>query len=170
MAKTPAQRGPFGNWLKRVREERYKTQADALAAMRRLAGIAISPSEYSQWEAGSRTPRPDNPKVARLYEFFGSSPTEALEATETGDNGQAALIAALAAQTAAITSLVEELRLARLAPTPDPEDVAEILELARRSASLHRADDPADHEGVPPSRLHPETEGLAGDHHATRRP
>lgn len=118
MAKTPAQRGPFGNWLKRVREERYRTQADALAAMRRLAGIALSPSEYSQWEAGSRTPRPDNPKVARLYEFFGSRPTEPPEATQSGDDLADAIrtqAAAISALTAQMAELVKELRSAHAA-------------------------------------------------------
>lgn len=72
--KTPGQRGPFGRWLTNARTERYETQADALRAYERLAGLKITPSEYAQWESGSRVPRSDNPKVARLYEFYGSMP------------------------------------------------------------------------------------------------
>lgn len=91
MARTPAQRGPFGRWLTRVRSERYERQVDALEAMRKLAGLHISQAEYSQWEAGSRVPRPDNPKVARLYEFFGSQPDGEPEPAD-----QSALIGVLA--------------------------------------------------------------------------
>jgi len=125
MARTPAQRGPFGRWLKAAREERYETQAQAIAELRRLAGISISPSEFAQWESGSRVPRDDNPKVARLYEFFGSTP--ALEATETPDDLVAALrdhIAALAAQTAMMGELVRELREARQAGAPTQAEAA----------------------------------------------
>src|SRR5512143_3271272 len=101
MARTPAQRGPFGRWLTKVRTERYERQVDALEAMRRLAGLHISQAEYSQWESGSRVPREDNPKVVRLYEFFGSrpeeSPTTGLETTGSLD----AVVAAIHAQTTA---------------------------------------------------------------------
>lgn len=94
MARTPAQRGTFGRWLTRVREERYERQADALEAMRRLAGLTISPSEYAQWEAGSRVPRTDNPKRERLYEFFGSRPED--EPTTAPSDDLAASIRELA--------------------------------------------------------------------------
>jgi transcriptional regulator with XRE-family HTH domain len=67
--------------------------------MRRLAGLHISPSEYAQWEAGSRVPRPDNPKVERLYDFFGSRPADELE--ESPDLASALL------------ALAEELRRSR---------------------------------------------------------
>lgn len=85
VARTPAQRGTFGWWLTEAREARYKTQKDALAAMRRLAGLYISASEYSQWESGSRVPRDNNPKKARLYEFFGGRPPEEPEEPTSAD-------------------------------------------------------------------------------------
>jgi transcriptional regulator with XRE-family HTH domain len=128
VARTPAQRGPFGRWLKQVREDRYDTQAQAIAELRRLAGVAISPSEFAQWESGSRVPRDDNPKVARLYEFFGSRPTEALEPTQSGDQVAAALLiqaAALDRHTEAITALVS--RLESLASDAIREGIADAL-------------------------------------------
>jgi len=85
-------RGTFGRWLTRVREERFERQANALEAMRRLAGLTIAPSEYAQWESGSRVPREDNPKRERLYEFFGSRPED--EPEQVGPD-QGALIAVL---------------------------------------------------------------------------
>ena len=88
MARTPAQRGTFGRWLTRVRSERYDRQVDALDAMRKLAGLHISQAEYSQWESGSRVPRPDNPKVARLYEFFGSQPEDETGPAQMDGAGQ----------------------------------------------------------------------------------
>lgn len=118
VARTPAQRGAFGRWLTRVRTERYDRQVDALDAMRRLAGLHISQAEFSQWESGSRVPRPDNPKVARLYEFFGSRPEDDQPRPGPEDGDIAAAIrdqtAAMAAQTAAITALVGEIRVAAL--------------------------------------------------------
>lgn len=95
--------------MTRVREDRYRTQTLALAEMRRLQGLAISPSEYAQWEAGSRVPRADNPKVEALYEFFGSKPEDEPAVEPERED----LIAALLGQTAAITALVDELREAR---------------------------------------------------------
>lgn len=105
VARTPAQRGTFGRWLTEARTARYATQAEAIEAMRRLAGIALHASEYAQWESGSRVPRPDNPKVARLYEFFGSEPQEPLQATETPGNF-AAVVEAIDRQTAAIVAAI----------------------------------------------------------------
>jgi transcriptional regulator with XRE-family HTH domain len=74
--KTPKQRGPFGSWLQAERTRRYPTQEAARADMRRLAGLHLGASEFAQWEAGSRIPNEDNPKVQRLYEFFGSRPAD----------------------------------------------------------------------------------------------
>lgn len=110
VARTPAQRGPFGRWLTRVREERYRTQADALAEYRRLAGLSIAPSEYAQWEAGSRVPNPENPKVLALYDFYGSRPAEEpVEPEQRSDP----VIAALDRQTEAIVALADVLRQER---------------------------------------------------------
>lgn len=96
MARTPAQRGAFGSWLKRKREARYSRQLDALADIKRLTGVSIAPSEFAQWEAGSRVPRPDNPKVQALYDFFGDPPTEL--STSGGEAEGSALVAATLAQ------------------------------------------------------------------------
>lgn len=105
---TPRRRGTFGNWLKAKREERYKTQAAALADMRRLQGLAIAPSEYAQWESGSRVPRPDNPKVLGLFEFFGGRPDE--EPVPPPPTDQSALVAALHAQTIALGKIAEAIQ------------------------------------------------------------
>lgn len=108
MARTPAQRGTFGRWLTSVREARYKTQAEALADMRRLAGLVIAPSEYAQWESGSRVPRADNPKRERLYEFFGSRPEDEPENALTGD------LSELAASIRSLAQAIQEERAERL--------------------------------------------------------
>lgn len=108
MAKTPGQRGTFGAWLWGARSRRYETQRDALTAMEKLAGLKIAPSEYAQWESGSRVPNPDNPKVARLYDFFGSKPEEPSPEPPAFEGASA--IAALAA---AIGPLTDELRYLR---------------------------------------------------------
>jgi transcriptional regulator with XRE-family HTH domain len=68
----------FGRWLKRSRTARFRTQAEALAVMA-AEGLHISPSEYAQWESGSRVPRDNNPKKVQLYKFFGSEPDYAEE-------------------------------------------------------------------------------------------
>lgn len=141
MARTPAQRGTFGRWLTDVRTARYERQVDALEAMKRLAGLHISQAEYSQWESGSRVPRDDNPKVARLYEFFGSRPTEALGAAETGD--QAA--AAIREQTEVFRLLLEEQRMTRMAQETIAEAVGELVGRFDRFLGV-RADRPAEHE------------------------
>lgn len=60
--------------------------------MKRLAGLSISQAEFSQWESGSRVPRPDNPKVERLYEFFGSRPEEETGPSAVGEAGLAQAI------------------------------------------------------------------------------
>lgn len=123
----------------RVRQERYATQAQALAEMRRLAGLAISESEYAQWEAGSRVPREDNPKVQRLYEFFGSRPESVPEASV--EPGQAdltglvvALTTALQAQTQALSDIRLELRAAALDAAQERAATADVL--ARLEAEL----------------------------------
>lgn len=105
MARTPAQRGPIGRYLTRKRTERYRTQEEALADMRRLAGLAISVSEYAQWESGSRVPREDNPKLQRLIEFFGGHPEE--EVVRSPQSDSEALVAAIDRLTAAVELLVE---------------------------------------------------------------
>lgn len=68
----------FSRWLRQVRSDRYATQEEALRALAE-AGIAISQSEYSQWEGGSRTPRLTNPKRQALYGFFDSRPSDEVQ-------------------------------------------------------------------------------------------
>lgn len=134
--RTPGQRGAFGNWLQRERTARYKTQADALAAMERLAGLSISPSEYAQWESGSRVPREENPKVARLYDFFGSRPEEPGATTPTIDPTD--LVAELREQNAWMRRYVEAMEArvalleqrAGLMPTPGELAVDQAVTLA----------------------------------------
>lgn len=112
MAKTPAQRGSFGSWLKAAREGQYATQKQALAAYRRLAGLVISESEYAQWESGSRTPKEDNPKKLALLKFYGSSPEEVQAPQPPAPGDQSAVVAAIDRQTAAIerqSALLEQL-------------------------------------------------------------
>lgn len=116
MPHVPGRRGAFGDWLKTERERRYRTQADALRAFRKLAGLTIAPSEYAQWESGSRTPKAENPKRLALYAFFGSredAPAIAASVVSTTDPALLAILTrqaeATEAQTAAINALVKRL-------------------------------------------------------------
>lgn len=139
MTRTAAQRGTFGSWLKDVREQRYRTQAEALSAMRRLAGLVISPSEFAQWEAGSRVPRQDNPKVARLYEFFGSQPQPELEPA-TSD---------VVALVATVRELIEELRDERAARVQWERDFLEAWQELATGATPRDAPASAPRDAVP---------------------
>lgn len=116
------QRLQFAKWLKAARKARFGTQQAARAAMHAV-GLDIDEGSYSQWESGSRVPRDDNPKKARLYEFFGSKPQEA---TADGDP----IAAAIDRQTKALTALVRELQLER------SEDRAQVEGIHRALVAL----------------------------------
>lgn len=146
MTITPSRRGNLGNWLKAKREARYKTQADALADMKRLQGLHISTSEYAQWESGSRVPRPTNPKVLGLFEFFGGLPDE--EPIRESPVGDSELVQALRDQTAAISALVERLDLF---VGPLGEAVAEMLRQQARAATHLGGSGEASQSGRQPS-------------------
>lgn len=122
--KTPGQRGPFGRWLLQQRSARYRTQAEALDAMRRLAQLHIHPSEYAQWESGSRVPGDDNPKVQGLYAFFGSKPEVE---TATAPASSDAVAAAIDRQTAVLADLVRELREMREAQGGTTDALSQVL-------------------------------------------
>lgn len=102
MARSPGKRGTFGDWLKTNRERRYRTQTDALAGYRKLVGLVIAPSEYAQWESGSRVPKPNNPKRLALYDFYGSREDEPAAPTADGD------LAALIASNLRLAAAIEE--------------------------------------------------------------
>lgn len=99
--------------------------------MRRLAGLTISQAEYSQWESGSRVPRPDNPKVERLYEFFGSRPDEEKTPAPEGSEGLVAALTrqaeAIERQAEAITALTQEIRMAALSVLSGQQGTGELL-------------------------------------------
>jgi transcriptional regulator with XRE-family HTH domain len=159
--KTPGQSGPFGLWLTEVRTQRYRTQREALAAMRRLAGLNIAPSEYAAWESGGRVPREDNPKVARLYEFFGSRPETPKEpgppeevaglvsAIADGLAAQADLAQAIAAE---LRQLRSELADVRSAAEDQREEIADSLgRLEGAVARLHELSTIANGTALPGS-------------------
>lgn len=166
MKRTPAQAGPFAAWLKRKRTDRYPRQADALADLRRLAGLAISPSEFAQWESGSRIPSEDNPKRLRLIEFFGGWPDQTeVEASDPGrlDASIPLLLTridALVAELQADRALIRELlRLSPSEPAVSPDvlkDLDEAERERRESASRRRRSGPSPVErqqsGVPAAR------------------
>jgi transcriptional regulator with XRE-family HTH domain len=121
--KTPGQRGAFGEWLTRARTRRFATQAEALREYERLAGLRITPSQYAQWESGSRVPRADNPKVARLFDFYGSQPEDEQQEAAQPVGDQAAIVAALDRQTTMLAAHNELLirLIGALHPSPDLE-------------------------------------------------
>lgn len=116
VARSPGQRGVFGAWLTRERERRYETQAEALAAYRKLGGLTISASEYAQWESGSRVPKADNPKRLALLRFYGSAPEE-----------PPASVSEEVDLVRAIRELVDELRQTREAQTEWSAGVQDVL-------------------------------------------
>lgn len=119
MARSPGQRGRFGAWLTAEREKRYETQADALAAYRRLGGLVISESEYAQWESGSRVPKEENPKRLALLKFYGSAPEEGPVAAPAPDIAGllVALTNAIDRQTQALLGRFELLEAGQVAGT-----------------------------------------------------
>jgi transcriptional regulator with XRE-family HTH domain len=149
--KTPGQRGAFGSWLTRARTQRFGTQAEALREYERLAGLRITPSQYAQWESGSRTPRADNPKVARLYDFYGSRPEDAQEEAAEPLGNSAAIVAALDRQTTMLATHNELLirLIGTLHPSPDLEAMLEEQAEAVREAGRTRRDAPTLPAGDP---------------------
>lgn len=98
MAKTPAERGPIGQWLVESRLARgWKTAEVARRELVRLGGIRIAPSQYAEYEAGTRIPKAET--LEKFQSFYGSAPT-----TDTGE---------LAGLVGALSALVEEMRADR---------------------------------------------------------
>lgn len=90
--RTPAQRGPVGNWL---RDERLARQWRSAAVARRnleRAGIKVAPSVYAEWEAGTRIP--SERQLNALVAYYGTQPGH--EAAAPG--GTADILAALRLQ------------------------------------------------------------------------
>jgi transcriptional regulator with XRE-family HTH domain len=142
--KTPGQRGAFGEWLTRARTRRFATQAEALREYERLAGLRITPSQYAQWESGSRVPRADNPKVARLFDFYGSRPDDEQQEAAQPTADQAAVVAALDRQTAMLAAHNELLvrLISALHASPDLEAMLEDQAEAVRAAERQRRGEP----------------------------
>jgi len=132
--RTPAQRGPIGNWLRDERLARGWTSAGAARANLERAGIRVAPSVYAEWESGTRIP--SEAQLAKLQEFYGSEPGQSTPVD------QSAIVAAIDRQTA----MLERVLIALGGRGLDPENqaAARELELEARSRS-----DPA---------LHPETD------------
>jgi transcriptional regulator with XRE-family HTH domain len=100
VARTPAQRGDIGNWLRESRLARgYTSQAAARREIERLTGWRIAQSVYAEWESGRRVPEGNN--RTRLEEFYGPLPDPSVP---VGD--QAAVAAAIREQTDVIRELV----------------------------------------------------------------
>jgi transcriptional regulator with XRE-family HTH domain len=147
--KTPGQRGAFGSWLTRARTQRFGTQAEALREYERLAGLRITPSQYAQWESGSRTPRADNPKVARLYDFYGSRPEDEQEEAAEPLGNSAAIVAALDRQTA----MLERVLMALTARQPgQPLETPE--RLREQQAAADEVERRRQRESTPPLADH----------------
>lgn len=101
MARTPAQRGPIGNWLVESRIARaWDTQERARAEIERLTGWRIPQSVYAEWESGRRVPSDGN--LTKLREFYGTKETGA---TLSGDAG---LAAAIDRQTEALLTAIRD--------------------------------------------------------------
>jgi transcriptional regulator with XRE-family HTH domain len=156
--KTPGQRGAFGEWLTRARTRRFATQAEALREYERLAGLRITPSQYAQWESGSRVPRADNPKVARLFDFYGSQPEDEQQEDAAALAGVPELVAvmgraaqALERQAAAVEGLVAMLSGAT-AVEVRPEAAREVAEAEARLAASRAG------ELIPPPRARQKAE------------
>jgi transcriptional regulator with XRE-family HTH domain len=142
--KTPGQRGAFGSWLTRARTQRFGTQAEALREYERLAGLRITPSQYAQWESGSRVPRTDNPKVARLYDFYGSRPEDEQQETAQPLGDQAVIVAALDRQTVVFERLaaaLEQFVSQGQAPAQQPLSLEAQREVAEAERDLARRRD-----------------------------
>jgi transcriptional regulator with XRE-family HTH domain len=142
--KTPGQRGAFGEWLTRARTRRFATQAEALREYERLAGLRITPSQYAQWESGSRVPRTDNPKVARLYDFYGSRPEDEQQETAQPLGDQAVIVAALDRQTVVFERLaaaLEQFVSQGQAPAQQPLSLEAQREVAEAERDLARRRD-----------------------------
>lgn len=140
VAKTPAQRGRIGNWLRESRLQRgYSSAAEAREAIERLTGWRIQPSVFAEWESGRRLPSDEN--LEKLRSFFGDEP-DAPRAV--GDVAE--IVAAIDRQTEAIRELVRELSATRA--SQDARDTAVQEALADLANSLaardtQSVDDPA---------------------------
>jgi transcriptional regulator with XRE-family HTH domain len=70
--RTPAQRGPIGNWLRDERIARGWTNAATARANLERAGIRVAPSVYAEWESGTRLP--SERQLDQLWRSAGRTP------------------------------------------------------------------------------------------------
>lgn len=103
MAKTPAQRGRIGNWLRESRLARgYSSASEAREQIEKLTGWRVPQSVYAEWESGRRVPSEEN--LGRLRAFFGNEPEAPRATSDTAE-----IVAALWAQADAIKRLADVL-------------------------------------------------------------
>jgi transcriptional regulator with XRE-family HTH domain len=116
--RTPAQRGPIGNWLRDERIARGWTNAATARANLDRAGIRVAPSVYAEWESGTRLPSERH--LEQLRAFYGSEPVGAA-------TGRDAVAAAIDRQTEVLGALVDELRAMRVEARTTPELLGSVL-------------------------------------------
>jgi transcriptional regulator with XRE-family HTH domain len=121
--RTPAQRGPIGNWLRDERIARGWTSASVARRHLARSGIRVAESVYAEWESGTRIPSERQQEA--LEGFYGSKPAAGGVLADT----------ALLVQ---LTRIAEALE--RLAPPPGPAgQEAHETEIARIAIADARA-------------------------------
>jgi len=148
--RTPAQRGPVGNWLRDERLSRGWKQETARANLAR-AGISIPASVYAEFESGTRVPSEE--RIQAIAAYYGSSPAESpAEATPAGLSDLiATLVTAFETQAHAIMSLTEEIRQSRRDEYADL--LARMRKLEATVQTFHPPEEVAESEGLhPPQR------------------
>jgi hypothetical protein len=108
VTKPVSQKPPYAAWLSAVRRERGHTNAnDAMAAIERQTGVAISYGAYAAYEGGSRAP--SEPHRLAIEAVFGSPPEPTTAAAPADLSDLVKAIAAQQQQIAALQEMVGEL-------------------------------------------------------------
>ncbi len=129
--KTPAERGPDGNWLVAAREARgFRSAAAAREAIRKATGVDIAHSAYAGYESGSKRISANHRPV--LVQFWGE-PDATPAAAQSTD--MAAILELLRLQTEELKSaweaihyLADTIRETRVAPDEMAEVVVRVME------------------------------------------
>lgn len=124
--RTPAQRGPIGNWLRDERLARGWSSAGTARGNLERAGIKVAASVYAEWESGTRIP--SEAQLARLQDFYGSKPGQTASTPD-----YAALVEAIDRQTAMLERVLTALGGRGL--DPENQAAARRLELEAMSRS-----------------------------------
>ena len=127
--KTPAERGPVGDWMFQTRHKRgYKSVAKLLPAFAKQTGVSIDYATYTGYEGG----RPINNEKHRaaIEAMWGPIP----EVGPVGSSDE--LVVAIRAQTDAITELVKRLDALAADPSPMAAVVAQTVVATLRSTGV----------------------------------